>query len=177
MTLLQPFVARYVRELFLGANSLTAAIEDLTLDELHARPHADANSIGFDAWHVFRTADNIVHFVFSREPPVWRQQGLAEAWGLPRNVQGTGLPPAEAYAMRFPEARLLAQYGRDVAEAIVPRIETMSDAFLEEAIDMSPLGATTRLGALGTSVLTHGYAHLGHIALARTLLGRPSLTF
>ncbi len=177
MTLLQPFLARYVRDLFVGTNSLTAAIADLTPDELHARPHADANSIGFDAWHVFRTADNIVHFVFHREPPVWRQQGLAEAWDLPRNVQGTGLPPAEAYAMRFPEAQALAGYGRAVAAAIVPRIEAMDDAFLAEAIEMPPLGATTRLGALGTSVLTHGYAHLGHIALARTLLGRPSLTF
>jgi hypothetical protein len=177
MGLLQPFLARYVGELLVGTNSLTAALEDLTLDQLHARPHADANSIGFDAWHVFRTVDNIVHFVFYREPPVWRQQGLAEAWGLPRNVQGTGLPPAEAYAMRFPEPRLLAQYGRDVAAAIVPRLEAMDDAFLTEAIDIAPLGATTRLGAIGTSILTHGYAHLGHIALARTLLGRPSLTF
>jgi len=175
--LLQPFIARYVRELLVGTNSITAAVEDLTLEELHARPHPDANSIGFDAWHVFRTADNIAHFVFYGEPPVWRQQGLAEGWGLPRNAQGTGLPPAEAYAMRFPEPAALAAYGRAVAAAIVPRIEAMDDAFLAGAIDMQPLGATTRFGALGTSVLTHGYAHLGHIALARTLLGKPSLTF
>ena len=56
-------------------------------EELHARPSAGANSIGFEAWHVFRTVDNIVRYVFLREQTVWLAQGLDAAWGLPKAAQ------------------------------------------------------------------------------------------
>ncbi len=171
----QQFIAHYVRELFSGPHGLVAAISDLSVEELNHRPHADANSIGFDAWHVFRTADNVIHFVFFREQPVWLRQGLDAAWGLPRNAQGTGMDPAAVHGFRFPDPTLLARYGTDVAEAVVPRIEAMTDAFLAETTRVQPHGELTRLRAIGTTILTHGHEHLGQIGLARTLLGRPSL--
>jgi hypothetical protein len=173
----QQFLSHYTQELIIGPRGIVAAIADLGADELNARPHDAANSIGFDAWHVFRTADNIVHFVFHREQPVWLQQGLDVAWGLPRVAQGTGMDPAEAHALRFPDTASLARYGHDVADAICPRIESLTDDFLAEVTRVQPHGELTRLDALGTSVLTHGYAHLGQINLARTLMGKPSLDF
>ena len=176
-TALGPFIARYVERMLAGGDGLAAALEDLTLEEVHYRPAEGANTIGWDAWHVARTADNVVHFVFLREPPVWRQQRLDEAWSLPRNIQGTGMDAAEAQALRFPEPRLLARYVRDVSNAIVPRIEAMHAAYLADEVDLQPLGRMSRLDALGRSVLTHGYSHLGHINLARTLLGKSGLGF
>ena len=173
----QQFLAHYVRDLFTGPRGLVAALSDLGVDDLNHRPHPGANSIGFDAWHVFRTADNVVHFVFYREQPVWLRQGLDAAWGLPRNAQGTGMEPDEVHGFRFPEATLLARYGTDVADAIAPRIEAMSDEFLAETTRVVPHGELTRLRALGTTILTHGHDHLGQIGLARTLLGKPSLDF
>ncbi len=173
----QQFAAYYVRELLAGTKGIAAAIEDLDDAQLHFRAHDTANSVGFDAWHVFRTADNIVHFAFYREQPVWLAQGLDATWGLPRNSQGTGMDPAEAHALRFPSAVLLGRYGRDVADAICPRIEAMADDFLAEITSIQPQGELTRLLALGTTILTHGYVHLGQINLARTLLGRQSLDF
>lgn len=173
----QQFIAHYVRDLFTGPHGLVAAISDLSVEQLNHRLHSGANSIGFDAWHVFRTADNVVHFVCYRERPLWFKQGLDAAWGLPRNAQGTGMDPAEIHGFRFPEAALLAGYGRDVADAIVPRIEAMTDDFLAETTRVVPHGELTRLRALGTTILTHGHDHLGQIGLARTLLGKPSLDF
>ena len=87
------------------------------------------------------------------------------------------MDPAEAHALRFPSAVLLGRYGRDVADAICPRIEAMADDFLAEITSIQPQGELTRLLALGTTILTHGYVHLGQINLARTLLGRQSLDF
>ncbi|MBX7112391.1 MAG: DinB family protein [Dehalococcoidia bacterium] len=174
---LQRFLTDSIDELFLGSEGLIAAIEDLTLEELHFRAHEDTNAIGFNAWHVFRTADNIVHFVLLRERPVWLQQGLDETWGLPRNAQGTEMPAEEAHALRFPEASVLVTYGRDVAAAIRPRIEGFSDDFLMEMTPLRPFGEVTKLQAIGRSILTHGHDHLGQIDLARTLLGKRSLTF
>ena len=83
-------------------DGLVAAIAELTAEQLHFRPSGVSNSIGWEAWHVFRTADNIVHFVFHRERPVWLQQGLDGAWGLPRVEQGTGMDPDVAHALVFP---------------------------------------------------------------------------
>ena len=71
-------------------NGACDAIDGLTDDELHFRAHENCNSIGFEAWHVFRTAGDIVHFVFEREQPVWLQQGLHEQWELPKVAQDTG---------------------------------------------------------------------------------------
>ncbi len=173
----QQFLAHHIRELFAGPQGIVAAIADLNIDELNARPHESANSIGFDAWHVFRTADNVVHFVFYREQPLWLQQGLDTEWGLPRVAQGTGMETSDAHALHFPDAALLARYGHDVAAAICPRIEAMTDDFLAETTRVQPHGELTRLDAIARTILTHGSVHLGQINLARTLLGKPSLDF
>ena len=42
--------------------------------------------------------------------PVWLQQGLNEAWDLPKADQGTQMSPEVARALRFPEADKLAKY-------------------------------------------------------------------
>jgi hypothetical protein len=156
---------------------LANAVEDLTPEELHHLPHEHANSIGFDAWHVARTADNIVHFAFARERPLWVQQGLHEAWSLPRVEQGTGMPPEQARALRFPGAPLLAGYVRDVATAITPRIEAMTDDFLAEPMEIKFVGTLPRAAIVGRTLLQHGAAHLGQISLARTLLGHEGVGF
>jgi len=77
---LQNYLAHYTAAVL---EQIASSIEDLTEDELHFRPDGPCNSIGFDAWHIPRTADNLIHFAFEREMPVWLQQGLNEAWDLP----------------------------------------------------------------------------------------------
>jgi uncharacterized damage-inducible protein DinB len=158
-------------------DDLLAAIEGLDDEQLHFRPAESSNSIGFEAWHVFRTADNIVHFVFHRERPIWVQQGLHEAWGLPRIEQGTGMDPAVAHALRFPGTEALAGYGRDVRAAVVPRIEAMTDEDLAVLGEIRPWGVISRQEAIGQTIIAHGNAHLGQISTARALLGLPGLGF
>jgi hypothetical protein len=177
VTSLARFLALSVEDLLIGSEGIVAAIHGLSLDELHVRAHEDTNSIAFNAWHVMRTADNVVHFVLLRERPVWLRQRLDEVWDLPSNAQGTEMPPEEAHALRFPEATQLMEYGSDVAAAIAPRIEALSDEFLAETTKLRPFGEVTKLQAIGRSILTHGHNHLGQIDVARTLLGKPSLGF
>lgn len=168
----QAYLLHFSDRVFEG---LVRGIEDLTLDELHFRPHENCNAIAFDAWHIFRTADNIVHFAFEREQPVWLQQGLDEKWGLPKVDQGTGMDPEAAHALRFPEAERLAQYGRDVRDAVLSRVEGMSDEYLQTLNRVMPWGEITRLEAIGQTIISHGNGHLGQIDLARTMLGKRGL--
>lgn len=167
--------AEYSRMVGRLLNEITHSLGDLTLDELHALPMEDSTSVGFNAWHVLRSADNIVQFVFHREPPVWREQGLAEAWDFPRNEQGTGMDLADVQAMRFPDVESLEAYCRDTTEAVVAKIETMDDASFAETVSARIEGQMlelTRGGMLGQVVVSHGNQHLGYIHILRQLLGK-----
>jgi DinB superfamily len=172
MLRLQDYQAHYVGALLEGT---ARAIEDLTEEQLHFRPDGPCNSIGFDAWHIGRTADNLIHFAFAREMPVWLQQGLNEAWGLPKADQGTGMTPEEAYALRFPSAELLAKYVRDVSAAVVPKIAAFSDDYLTERMDIKPNGNLARLEIIGQVIINHGNNHLGMINTSLTQAGLTGL--
>ncbi len=167
--------AEYSRMVGRLLNEITHSLGDLTLDELHALPMEDGTSIGFNAWHVLRSADNIVQFVFHREPPVWRQQSLAEAWDFPRNEQGTGMDLADVQAMRFPDVESLVAYCRDTTDAVVAKIETMDDDAFAETVSARIEGQMLELkrgGMLGQVVVSHGNQHLGYIHILRQLLGK-----
>ena len=158
-------------------DGVAAAVEDLTDDELNALPVEGSLSVGFHGWHAFRTADNIVHFVFYRERPVWAEQGLAEAWGFPRNEQGTGMLLEEGQGLRFPSAAALASYGRDVAAAVVAKIEAMDDEFLLETTPTRTIGEVEerpRVDSVAGVILSHLNQHLGQMQLLRHILGRRS---
>jgi len=155
--------------------SVSGSLDDLSDDELHALPLEFSTSIGFNAWHVMRSADNVVHFAFYREQPVWAQQDLAEAWSLPRNEQGTGMPLADVQALRFPSAAELATYGRDVSKVVVARIEAMDDEFLlgttATRVD-GELAERQRAQTVGRVMISHANQHYGFIQLLRQMLGK-----
>ncbi|MDA0365328.1 MAG: DinB family protein [Chloroflexi bacterium] len=171
---LQHFYGRYVRSLL---TEIAEAIADLSDDELNRRSHEDCNSIGFDAWHVARTADNLVHFAFDRERPLWLSQGLDETWGLPKVDQGTGMAPPDAHALRFPPAAELTGYITAVRDAIVPRIEAMTDEYLASTTTIRPHGELSKAQIIGQVIINHGNNHLGMISTERTLLGKSGLGF
>lgn len=153
------------------------SIEDLSTDEMNHLPHAQANSIGFDIWHVARTIDNVLWFVFDRETPLWLQQGYHERWVLPKVAQGTGMSADEARALRFPEPATFLEYVRALREACVPRVAAMTDAYLAETVLLKPWGEQSRLEHIGQVLIAHGNSHLGKASLARTLLGHEDLGF
>jgi hypothetical protein len=153
------------------------AVDGLTTDQLAGTHEGRSNSIGFDVWHVVRTTDNIVHFVFERDQPVWLVGGFHERWGLPRVDQGTAMDVAEAYALRFPEPEEFKRYIRAVEEAVVPRIAAMDDAYLATVQFIRPWGEIPRMEAIGHGLLGHGNGHLGRACLARSLLGLKGLPF
>lgn len=151
-------------------------IEGLTDEDMHFRLHATSNTIAWDAWHIFRTVDNLVHFVFEREDPVWIQQALWDKWNLPKVDQGTAQTPEEAWAMRFPPGPDLAQYGRDVVDAVLPRMAAMSDEYLQVRHQVFPWGNVTRLFVMG-KIVTHSSKHLGYTAAAIGYLGKQAPSF
>ena len=153
------------------------AVDGLTVEQLSDTHGGLTNSLGFDVWHVVRTTDNIVHFVFEREQPVWLSQGFYERWDLPKVDQGTGMNADDAYALRFPAPEEFTRYIRAVADAVVPRIAAMSDDYLATVQYIRPWGEIPRMEAIGHGLIGHGNGHLGRACLARSLYGLPGLPY
>ena len=158
-------------------DSTARAVEDLTSEELHFRVHENTNSIGFEAWHIARTVDNLIHFAFDRKQTVWLRQELDQAWNLPRVDQGTGMDTEIAHEIHFPEPGALAGYIRDVAVAVEPSIEAMDDNYLQTLTIIRPHGELPRIHIIGQVIIAHGNNHLGQMNLVRTLQGKEGLGF
>ena len=153
------------------------AVEGLTVDQLSDTRGGLTNSVGWDVWHVVRTVDNIIHFVFEREQPVWLKDGFHERWGLPKVDQGTGQDPDDAYSLRFPAADEFVRYTAAVSSAAVPRLAAMSVAYLAATQLIRPWGDVPRMEAIGHGLIGHGNGHLGRASYARTLYGLKGLPF
>ncbi len=154
-----------------------AAVDGLTVEQLCDTRGAVTNSIGWDVWHVVRTIDNIIHFVFEREQPVWLRESFHERWNLPKVDQGTGQDPNDAYSLLFPAPEEFSQYTRAVSDAVVPRIKAMDEAYLNTALFIRPWGEIPRIEAIGHGLIGHGNGHLGRVSLSRTLWGLPGLGY
>lgn len=153
------------------------AVDGLSVEQFNDTFGEVTNSAAFDVWHVVRTVDNITHFVFERDQPVWLRQRFDERWNLPKVIQGTGQPREDAFALQFPEPEEFKRYIRAVAAAVVPRIAAMSEAYLAERVTIKPWGEVRRSEAIGWGFIAHGNGHLGRVGLARTLWGLPGLPF
>ena len=152
-------------------------MEDLSQEEVHFRTHPDQNCIGFEAWHIARTADNLIHFAFEREQPIWLQRNMHETWGLPKVDQGTGTSFEEVSAWVFPEGKTIAGYLNDVADIIVPRIREMDDDYLNSITRIVPQGELPKWEIIGQVIINHSNNHLGQINVGRTMQGKDGLGF
>lgn len=165
--------AQYVDRAF---NNAVRTVEGLNLDELNRLVHPGGNSIAWDVWHLVRTMDNIVFFVFEREQPVWLKGEYDTRFGLPRVAQGTGMPTDEAQALKFPEAPVFLEYVRAGREACVERVRGMSDEYLATPVLLRPWGEVPRTQHL-LQMLVHANGHLGQGSIARALIGHESLGY
>ena len=153
------------------------SMEDLSQDEVHFRTYEGQNCIGFEAWHIARTADNLIHFAFEREQPIWMSKGLFEQWGLPKVDQGTGTSFDEVSSWVFPDGPTIASYLNDVADVIVPRIADMTPEYLDSITRIVPQGELPKWEIIGQVIINHSNNHLGQINVGRSMQGKEGLGF
>ena len=170
MTLVE-FIRAEIRRLHAALDAATA---DLTPEQWHAVPgnNPNANHIAFEMWHYVRTEDNIVRFILqNRRPTVWMEGGWAERLSLPPVTQGTGMPVADAQALRIADLDAFAQYKRDTYASTDEWLANPDESTFSRMVTVKPLGEMPAIRALGQVVVTHGFTHLGELELIRTLMG------
>ena len=150
---------------------MDAALDGLTPEQVNHLPKGKTTSIGFNAWHVFRTQDNIVNFVFQRKSPIWMEQGYLEKTGLPKVEQGTGMDMEVARSLRFEDVALLREYGRKAGDACVEYLKGVDLDSLNEVQMIKPLGEMPRWKVFRQVCMTHGFMHLGEVNAVKGQLG------
>ena len=155
-------------------DALDKSLDGLTSDQLHMVPagHPKANTIAWNLWHYVRTEDNVVRFVLqNRRPTVWVEGGYPERLGLHPAAQGTGMPTAEAQALRIKDIPLFLDYMKKVWASTEAYTQTLSEAELDRKIALKFVGEMPVARVLAFVGVTHGFTHFGEIELARTLVG------
>ena len=151
--------------------ALDGSLTGLTPEQRHMIVNLRANSIAWVVWHVVRTEDGVVRWVIqNRRAPVWTEGGYAEKLGLPPITQGTGMPTAEAHALRINDVELWSEYMRRVWASTDEFFAGADQALFDKTITVKPLGEMTVLRALAQICVSHSNTHVGEIALLRTLV-------
>ncbi|MCC6416968.1 MAG: DinB family protein [Gemmataceae bacterium] len=143
----------------------------MSTEQVNWLPEGKTVSAGFNAWHVLRTQDNIVNFVFQKKPPVWMAAGFLERMALPKVEQGTGMGLEQARGIAIPDVGLLREYGAAVRGEVVGYLRGVDLAELEEVQLIKPLGEMPKWRVVRQVLMTHGFMHLGEINLIKGLLG------
>lgn len=147
------------------------AIAPLTEEQLNWLPVGKTVSAGFNAWHYYRTADNITNLVMKREKPIWSTKGYGERLGLPPMVQGTGMELEEARAMHIADPAELRAYGQEAMRDTLAYLKDVPLATLEEIQLVKPLGEMPKWRVFRQVVMTHGFLHLGEVNGIKGQLG------
>ncbi|MBI4308499.1 MAG: DinB family protein [Chloroflexi bacterium] len=165
---LPTFLSASLKELH---ESLDAATNGLTPEQLHWRPGGRANHIAFSLWHYVRTQDNVVRFVLQRRPTVWMEGKWHERFGLDLKAQGTGMTPEDAANLRISSLGDFRTYMRQVFQESEAYVANVKEADLDRVQLVKPLGEMPMHRILGRTLVTHGFSHLGEIWAIRGAMG------
>ncbi len=150
---------------------LADAVKDLTPEQVNFLPEGKTVSIGFNTWHIVRTADNVTNFVFQRKQPIWVEKGYFERLALPKVDQGTGMTMELARALTISDPAALNEYARAVAVDTVAFLKTVPLDTLMEVQMVKPLGEMPKWRVFRQVVMTHGFMHLGEINAIKGTMG------
>lgn len=147
-----------------------AAVQGLTEEQLTARVTPEANSIAWLVWHLARVQDDHVAGAAGTEQ-VWTSGGWYERFGLPFEVHehGYGHSADDVAKVRGIPAEQLTSYYDEVAAATRRYVAGLADADLERVVDDAwdpPVTLATRL----VSILNDDTQHAGQAAYVRGLV-------
>ncbi|MFQ5874271.1 MAG: DinB family protein [Dehalococcoidia bacterium] len=147
------------------------AISGLDSAKVHWHPGNKANQMAFVLWHYLRTQDNVIRFVLQRKPTIWMEGGWDKKFNLDSKAQGTGMLPEEAAGLRLEPWEEFPKYMKLVFKETEDYVASVREDELTREVLIKPLGQLPLIRILGTTLLTHGYSHLGELWALKGLQG------
>jgi uncharacterized damage-inducible protein DinB len=147
-------------------------VSGLSAEELAFRVDAEANSIGWLAWHLTRVQDDHVAAMTASEQR-WTADGWRDRFGLPFDASaiGYGQGSDEVAQVRPESPDLLIGYHDAVHRATLGYLHRLDEAELDRVVDESfdpPVTAAVRL----VSVISDDLQHVGQIGFLRGMVLR-----
>jgi DinB superfamily len=161
-----------------------ALVDDLSDDQLAARPTGAAHSIAWNLFHLARWADHVqvrlagqtsdLSRRLGQRRQIWQVEELAAGWGLDPAELGeseTGMLMDQAVAARLalPPRDRLVDYARRAFAASQEAVDAIDDEQLVAVREDDEPGRV--VGETVVTHLGHNNRHLGEIECLRGLLG------
>ena len=140
-------------------------------DKLDWRPHPDANSIGWLAWHLVRQHDAQVAALMEVEQ-IWISQGFHSRFDRPADSGDTGFgqTPDQVAAFKSPETPVFLEYANAVVQRSVAYFQQMSEGELDRELDEPLYTPLPTVGVRLVSILEDSQLHAGQAAYLRGLI-------
>jgi DinB superfamily len=147
-------------------------LDERMLNEL--APGVD-NSIGWVAWHLTRGIDRNLAEI-AGEPQLWLSQGWAQQFGRSADPADTGFghSPEETAAFVAPSGAALVAYHEGVQARLAFYLEQAADTDLRRETVSPTLGNVHTVEERVAALLYDSFAHVGQIALLRSVLSGRS---
>jgi len=152
---------------------LEGTMDGVTPEVAHKDPGGTTGTIAANIAHIVSGMDAFLLSTLTGNPPMCATSH-AESHGM-SELQPDG-DAAEWYKSVQVDLKAMHQYALDVFQAVDDQLATMSDADLEENVDMGSFGEQTR-SWLCTIMLLNNSWHTGEIAAIKGMQGLKGYPF
>ena len=164
-------VKQLVEETLLETDrDLQRALEGLTPQELVWRPSDEANSIGFNLWHMTRAEDDWISTFPRTVTQVFARDGWANRWNIPEDDNGYGYDKDKLAGFVAPPVEELWQYNRAVRKETLEYMMGLTPQDFDiEPQPNRPSRKGFTIGRMFGHILCEVSQHLGHVCYLRGL--------
>lgn len=161
---LSHFVAAILESTYQRLKQTTAG---LTEAQWYYQPAAEANSIAWLLWHLYRWQDHITAAACG-VPHVWDSAGWAQRWGMPTTRTGLGDTPEQVAAFRVGREELWG-YMDAASQAALARVTALTPAQWAQPITYTPGNSRPAWQAI-RGMCSDTLQHAGQINYLRGML-------
>ncbi len=150
---------------------LSHVLDGLPEDRLDWRPHPDANSIGWLAWHLIRQHDAQVAALMDEEQ-IWISGGFYLRFNRaadPGDI-GFGQTPEQVAAFKSPGGSVFVEYADVVVQRSISFFKQLSEEDLDKELDEPQYTPLPTVGVRLVSILEDSQIHAGQAAYLRGLI-------
>lgn len=150
---------------------LRHVLKGIPRDKLDWRPHPEANSIGWLAWHLVRQHDGQVARLMGEEQ-IWISEGFPARFHRPADPMdsGFGWTPEKVATFKSPETTVFLDYAEAVTARTISYIKTLTEEDLDRELDEPQYTPLPTVGVRLVSILEDSQFHAGQAAYIRGLI-------